>query len=223
MPLVLPGQEVTLNEPGRRFARHHHRDAYVALLVSGTCEEAGDCGRFLARPGDVLVHRSFEAHQDTIGRKGALFINLRVDGSLSSSFGRVDNLDTIVRAYERDTAEAVALLVEQFRPCESHHRDWPDLLARRLADPRPFRLDEWAESNGLHPASLSRGFKAAYSITPTRYRLEQAVSRAARTVRASQSTLSMIAAESGFADQAHMTRAMSNLFGVTPGTLRAFS
>ena len=82
MALVLPGEEVTLNEPGRRFARHHHRDAYVALLVSGTCEEAGDCGRFLARPGDVLVHRSFEAHQDTIGRKGALFINLRVDGSL---------------------------------------------------------------------------------------------------------------------------------------------
>jgi AraC-like DNA-binding protein len=85
------------------------------------------------------------------------------------------------------------------------------------------RLDHWAALNGLNPSSLSRGFRQAYGVTPKRYRFEQMVSRAARSARENADGLSMVAAASGFADQSHMTRAMAQLFGVTPSRLRRLS
>ncbi len=223
MPLVHPGHEVSLNEPGRTFTRHHHLKPYAAVLVSGSCDEAGDRGRFRATAGDVLVHLGFEAHQDQIGPKGATIINLALDCGVGAAFGFVRDPDSIVRANERDPLAASEMLREQFRPYATFDRDWPDLLAEHLAQADPLPLERWAAGCGVHPASLSRGFKLAYGITPKRYRFEQMASRAARPVRDSRDHLSMIAATSGFADQAHMTRAMAQLFELTPGRLRQLS
>ncbi|HEY4071021.1 MAG TPA: AraC family transcriptional regulator [Sphingomicrobium sp.] len=223
MPLVLPGEEVSLNEPGRRFARHHHLKGYAALIVSGSCDEAGDRGRFQASVGDVLVHLAFEAHQDRIGPAGAKIINFEIDDPGAGAFGHVADLDAIVRLHEKDPVGAGELVKEQFAPHSKSERDWPDLLAEELTRAEPTRLDRWAELQGLSPSSLSRGFRQAYGITPKRYRFEQMVSRAARRARASGEGLCMIAAASGFADQSHMTRAMAQLFGVTPSRLRRLS
>ena len=223
MPLVHPGQEVSLNEPGRTFARHHHLKPYAALLVSGSCNEAGDRGRFRASAGDVLVHLGFEAHQDHIGHKGAKFINFALDCEIGPAFGFVRDPDAIMRAQERDALAASEMLREQFTVYATADRDWPDLLAEHLAQPDPIPLQQWAAEYGVHPASLSRGFSLAYGVTPKRYRFEQMASRAARTVRNSGDGLSSIAATSGFADQAHMTRAMAQLFELTPGHLRKLS
>ena len=197
MPLVLPGQEVSLNEPGRSFARHHHLRAYAALLVSGSCDEAGDRGRFRARAGDVLIHFSFEAHQDRIGPAGAKIINFEIDEPPDTAFGFVADLDAIVRLNERDPRSAAELLRDEMRPHLKADRDWPDLLANELSS-GPTRLDRWAQVHGLHPGSLSRGFRLAYGVTPKRYRFEQMVSSAARFARSSADGLSAIAAETGF-------------------------
>jgi AraC-like DNA-binding protein len=223
MPLVLPGEEVSLNEPGRTFARHHHLSGYAALVVSGACNEAGDRGRFRACAGDVLVHLAFEAHQDQIGSAGAKIINFPIEEIPSHPFGFVADLDSVVRLHERDPAAAAQFLREQFGAHPGPNCDWPDLLARELSLPNPRRLDDWAELHELNPSSLSRGFKRAYGVTPKRYRFEQMVSRAARELRESFEGLSRIAAGTGFADQAHMTRAMAQLFGITPQRLRRLS
>jgi AraC-like DNA-binding protein len=223
MPLVFPGEEVSLNEPGRAFARHHHFKGYAALIVSGACDEAGDRGRFRARAGDVLVHLPFEAHQDRIGPAGARIINFELDEPLGHAFGFVSDLDSVVRLQERDPIAATELLKTQFAPHADHHGDWPDLLALELSRAEPTRLDRWAELHNLNASSLSRGFRLAYGITPKRFRVEQMVSRAARNARETDDRLSMVAAATGFADQAHMTRAMAQLFGVTPNRLRRLS
>jgi AraC-like DNA-binding protein len=223
MPLVRPGQEVSLNAPGRRFARHHHLKPYAALLVGGCCDEAGDRGRFRASAGDVLVHLAFEAHQDRIGAAGATIINLALDGDVRDAFGHVRDPDSVIRAYESDPLAASEILREQFTPHAKRADDWPDMLAEHLRDSEPMPLEQWAELRGLNPPSLSRGFKLAYGITPKRYRFEQMVSRAARTLRDTGDALSMVAAATGFADQAHMTRAMAGMFGFSPGRLRKLS
>ena len=221
MPLVHPGQEVSLNAPGRRFARHHHLKPYAALLVDGCCDEAGDRGRFRASPGDVLVHLAFEAHQDRIGPAGARIINVALDGGgMDAAFGHVRDPDSVVRAHERDPLAASEILREQFTPHAQCADDWPDLLADHLRQAEPIPLEQWAALHGLNPSSLSRGFKLAYGVTPKRYRFEQMVSRAARTIRYTGDGLSMVAAATGFADQAHMTRAMAGMFGFSPGCLR---
>jgi len=223
MRLVLPGEEVSLNEPGRTFARHHHLKAYAALIVSGSCDEAGDRGRFRACAGDVLVHLSFEAHRDRIGPSGAKIINFDLDKPPGHAFGFVADMDATIRLQERDPIAAADLLREQFEPHPEPDRDWPDLLAVELSRAEPTRLDRWAELHGLNPSSLSRGFRLAYGVTPKRFRVEQMVSRAARSAQETDYGLSMVAAASGFADQAHMTRAMGQLFGMTPNRLRQLS
>jgi AraC-like DNA-binding protein len=220
MPLVLPGHEVSLNEPGRRFERHHHLTAYAALVVSGSCHEAGDGGRFDVEAGDVLIHRAFDGHRDCVGRRGAMFINIPVKAPIGCCTGRVSDVDAIVRGFERDAAEGEALFHALFVPTERRASDWPDLLAAMLTTAGESSLRQWAEGHRLHPASVSRGFRLAYGISPKRFRLEARASNAARRVREGCARLADIAAESGFADQAHMTRAFSQLFGISPSALR---
>lgn len=222
MALRFPGEERNWDEPGHRVERHHHWDAYAALVIRGTCDEAGDHGRFRAQVGDVLVHRAFDAHANQIGRHGAAFLNFPLSAPLDGWFGSVADVDAICRAYRRDRSEAAALLRTQFRPGGGGGSDWPDLLAGELARAgRPVRLAEWADRHRLHPASLSRGFRIAYGLSPKRFRLEAMASRAARHIRRGGAPLSAIAADIGFADQAHMTRALSQLFGASPRALRA--
>ena len=223
MPLVLPGQEVRWNEPGRRFERHHHLGAYAALLVSGSCHENGDRGRHAARAGDVLVHRAFDGHGDWVGPGGAVFINIALDRPLTSAFGRVSDLDAVVRAFERSPDEGREQFHALFEAAESGAGDWPDLLAETLGRERFQSLAQWAETHELHPASVSRGFRLAYGVTPKRFRLEQMAARAARMIRASADRLSDIATACGFADQSHMTRTIAQLFAVTPCGLRRLS
>ena len=221
MPLVLPGHEVGLNAPGRVFDRHHHLSAYAALLIDGTCDEAGDHGRFRLRPGDVVFHEPFEAHLDIIGSRGARFLNFVLPGRIGPMFGRVRDLDAIVSAYQRAPDEAAELLLAQVEQYPISAGDWPDLLASDLARGSPIRLNQWAECHGLNASSLSRGFRLVYGVTPKRYGFEQSASRAARRLRDTREPLSAIAAAIGFADQSHMTRAIRALFGVTPRQLRA--
>jgi AraC-like DNA-binding protein len=220
MPLVLPGNEVSLNQPGSRFHRHHHLNGYAALLVSGSCHEVGDSGRFHARAGDVLIHEGFHGHADRIGARGARFINIPLKSSLDAKSGKVADLDLVVRAFERDGKEGVAAFHEQFRLTVYAAADWPDLLAEELAEGRVVRLDNWARSKGVHPGSVSRAFRLAYGITPKRFRLEQLAARAARRLVGSAESLAIVAADAGFADQSHMTRAFAELFRITPASLR---
>jgi AraC-like DNA-binding protein len=220
MPLVLPGQEVRFNEPKRSFPRHHHLSGYAAVLIEGECEEAGDHGRFRASAGDILAHRSFDGHADRIGLRGAVFINIGLRSDLPGAFGRIDDLDAFIRTCERDSIEAESMLHERFTPMEQP-ADWPDLLAHDLATKPAERLTCWADRHGFAPASVSRGFRLAYGTSPKRYRLEQMARKAAQALRARSVSLADIAIEAGFADQPHMTRTLSALFGVTPRVLQA--
>lgn len=220
MPLVLPGQEVRLNEPGRTFDRHHHLEAYAALLIRGSCDEKGDRGRYTASPGDVFVHRPFDGHGDQIGRSGAAFINIPLDRPLAGAFGRVADLDAVVRAFERSFAEGCEQFHALFEPASLRRNDWPDMLANEISARTVASISRWSEDHGLNPASVSRGFRLAYGLSPKRFRLEQMAARAARTIRGSADALGAIAANCGFADQAHMTRTIARLFAVSPLELR---
>src|ERR1700677_569690 len=58
--------------------RHVHFEPYVALVLSGGYEEAGDNGRFKVSAGNVVFHDSFEAHLNRFYAQGATVLNLPV-------------------------------------------------------------------------------------------------------------------------------------------------
>ena len=208
-------------EPHANIERHRHEHAYAALVLSGSYEESGSRGRFRVNPGDVLFHDSFDAHLDRFCAGGAQILNLLVQSfSPGISIGRIADPDTVVRIAERDAQEAVAHLCAQLRPLQRVHYDWQDVLAADLLEDRCFSLDQWARNHDLAPATVSRGFRKIFGITPAEFRSEARTHRALAMIAANEAPLASIAANAGFADQAHMSRAIRLLTGSTPGLWR---
>jgi len=89
-----------------------------------------------------------------------------------------------------------------------------DLLAERLAGPPS--LDELAGLTGLSPFALLRAFRAETGLPPHAY-LNQLRVRRARSLLDDGRTPADVAAQTGFADQAHLTRHFKRVVGVPPG------
>jgi len=205
---------------GGELARHRHAEGYLALVLSGGYEEAGEAGRWRTSAGDVVVHHPFEAHLNRVPARGAVVLNLPLRLALPAGFGRVADPDLIARTAERDPIAAVRLLERAFTAAAPATSDWPDELARLLAA-RPASLQAWAEARGLSGEHLSRGFRKVFGVAPQRFGLEARARAAAADAATSSATLAAIAFDRGFADQAHMTRAVAAVTGRTPGAWRA--
>lgn len=205
-----------------RMARHRHAGGYAALVLKGGYVEAGDRGRFHAEPGRVLIHGPWESHMNAVSRAGAVVVNLPL-ADVAFGAGVVDDPDAVARAAERDIAEAEALLHRMLRPLEVGATDWPDALAQALRGDPDTALEVWADTAGLAPATVSRGFRQAFGTSPRRYRAEQRALKAARALLESGDPLAALAADLGFVDQAHMTRAVAALTGQPPGRFRVKS
>lgn len=202
------------------LARHRHRFGYICVVLKGSFLEAGDAGRFRVSAGDVLVHRPFEAHLDHFAPAGAEVLNLPLPEELNGA-GRFSarDVDAVARIAERDVAQAARAAVTGWTAAAGE-ADWPDLLARDLRQRRRLCLAGWAAAHGLAPETLSRGFRNAYGTTPARFRAELRARRAWERVSGSDRLLVDVALEEGFADQAHMTRAVSGLTGAPPTSWR---
>ncbi len=207
--------------PYTYIGRHRHDCAYAALVLAGSYEESGSRGRFRVNPGDVLFHNAFDAHLDRFCSSGAQILNLLIGGfSFPISLGRIADPDTVARIAERDPEEAVAELRTQLRPIQRAHYDWQDALADDLLRDPSFPLDRWARNNELAPATVSRGFRKVFGVTPAEFRLEARTHHALTMIAANEAPLAGVAATTGFADQAHMSRAVRLLTGETPGFWR---
>jgi AraC-like DNA-binding protein len=88
-----------------------------------------------------------------------------------------------------------------------------DLLAERLADPPT--LAELAMLTGLSQFALLRAFRAATGLPPHAY-LNQLRVRRARRLLDDGLPAAEVAARTGFADQAHLTRHFKRVVGVPP-------
>lgn len=207
-------------DPGA-LPRHRHAHGYVAVVVAGGYEEAGDAGRRHVAPGDIVVHQAFEAHLNRTPRAGAQVLNLPLPHGEFAAFGRIDDLDGLVRLADRDPHAATAQLNEGFHPIATVPRDWPDLLAEALAQGDGASLGAWASRLGLSAEHLSRGFGKVFGVTPQRFRWEARARAALRDLTLTDMPLAELAAAHGFADQAHLTRSLRAFSGRTPGAWRA--
>lgn len=124
-------------------------------------------------------------------------------------------------ALERTTL--FALMVEAFRthststspanPREAIQR------ARRYLEShfdRNVSLDELAAESGASRWQLLRGFRDDVGVPPHEFQTQLRVAKA-KTLLASGATPGEAAAETGFADQSHLTRCFKRIVGFTPG------
>lgn len=83
-------------------------------------------------------------------------------------------------------------------------------------EPEKLGIDELASIAGFSPYHFIRTFKKTVGMTPYAYASQLRVIRA-RNLLLKGESLSDTAMQSGFSDQAHMTRQFKKIFGVTPG------
>jgi AraC-like DNA-binding protein len=207
---------------GLDLPRHRHETGYLCVVLSGGFEEAGDCGRRIVRAGDVNCHGPFDAHCDRFLADGAETINFDLPdwADHPAAFCRVYDPDLIARTAERDYVAARESLLSMLEPVRCAARDWPDELAIDIRRHPDLCLTEWAESRAMAPASVSRGFRRVYEISPIAFRAQMRVRRAWRGLVNSDLPLATVAQDNGFADQAHMTRAVTMLTGQRPSQWR---
>jgi AraC-like DNA-binding protein len=201
--------------------RHRHLHAYATIIVSGTLEESSYAGRIRAIPGDVLIHPDLDAHANHGMSSRLKLIRLPWhDRDGTGSLQHLSNLDEVVRAAERDVHEAAALLTAALAGglsrCPGEQNDWPDRLAGDLGRNPSTSLGAWADDHGLARETVSRGFTKAYGIAPEVFRAELRTKAAWFRITRESERLGNIAIETGFADQAHMSRWVHRLTGLPP-------
>ena len=205
--------------------RHRHLNSYATVVLAGCFEESGYNGRIRASAGDVLIHSALDCHGNEMVSAGVKLIRLVwPDVSGVGGLYHLDDVEEIARVAEKDVAEAAgllkfALLVGRKRPV-GQRNDWPDILVADLSRNPATKIGAWAEAKGLARETVSRGFTAAYRVGPSVFRAELRARAAWHRVTRGSEYLSRIAIETGFADQAHMTRWIHRITGAPPAAWR---
>src|SRR5262245_5795851 len=96
-----------------------------------------------------------------------------------------------------------------------------DQVRQAVAADPGLRLADLALATKLSPYHLSRLFHRSSGVTISQLRSRLKVRRALDRLADGQRDLALLAAEVGFADQAHLTRTVRRETGRTPGQLRA--
>lgn len=120
--------------------------------------------------------------------------------------------------------QLVRLLVLALGAEPSEHADTALVASVREAvladDPAASGLVPLAEYFGVSPFRLSRAFSRVTGVSLTRYRNRVRVGRALERLAGGDTALADLAAELGFADQAHLTRTMREHSGHSPMAVR---
>jgi AraC-like DNA-binding protein len=128
-------------------------------------------------------------------------------------------------ATEENLLRSLMCLLRRHGMASSSFTGRPPCVAKALhrLDSAPdarVSLAELAALAGVSRFQLLRGFTREVGITPHAYLVQRRV-RVARRLLADGQTPVQAAAQAGFADQSHMTRAFVRQLGVTPGRYRA--
>jgi len=195
------------------------------VVLAGKFEEAGYNGRILATAGDVLIHPAMDCHANQMISAGVKLIRLEwPETSSISGLYHLDTIDEIARTAERDCTAAMLLLQSGLRNkrlrSPGERNDWPDLLLQDLRMNASTEIGEWAEVNGLARETVSRRFAAAYGVTPSVLRGELRAREAWLRITRGPDQLCGIAVDTGFSDQAHMTRWIQRISGASPSAWR---
>ena len=139
--------------------------------------------------------------------------------------GRASELER----YER-LAGAARLLVRHASGREPARRGADRVVAARIRElihdsagdvgGGELTADDLAAAAGCSRYAAYRAFRQAYGLSPSDYQRQLRMQTARRLLSAGGAP-AQVAADAGFADQAHLTRWFRRYYGVTPGAYRA--
>jgi AraC family transcriptional regulator len=202
---------------------HAHANDYVCVVLAGAFRESSSRGDFDWGPGDAVVHRDGERHRDSFGPHGARCLNLHVPEGLKAEPGG-RRCDPRVRSLAEELAAEVAVGAPDGLALEALTAELFGRLARdpedggeagwlagviEAIDAEPhlaWRLEDVAALAGRHPSHLARTFRRRTGVSLGAWRRRRRLTELALRLRRGNEPLADLAADLGYADQAHMTR-----------------
>ncbi|MGH9372377.1 MAG: AraC family transcriptional regulator [Vicinamibacterales bacterium] len=234
--------------PRLRLPPHEHDRPVIAVTLEGGWDSvmlrrAHDC-----TPGTLLIEPAGERHSNQFGNPGGRVLVLQPDVTTSAALETVARSLDRPRAFacpaaaqlacrmraEIDGPDALSpLALEAYclellvltgrRSCVD--RKPPRWLARVVEYLRSharerITVSEVAAVAGVHSAHLAREFRRHQGTSIGTFVRHLRLAWAAERLAGSAQPLAQIAAEAGFADQSHFTRAFRGYFGRTPRAFR---
>lgn len=216
-------------EPGEDCRAHRHEEAQRSRLLAGSYVELSEAGRREVDGPTLSIKPPGFEHADHFGANGALILSIR--GKSGRMADGPYRLAPWSAACIRQEAMQDMVLPDGVRVevGPTGAEPWPDpVLAppwlrearQRLIDQPELAVASLARSLGRHPVHLARQFRTVFGRAPSQVRQDDRTARAIDQIVRSSRSLADIAFDTGFADQAHMTRVLNGATGWTPGGLR---
>jgi AraC family transcriptional regulator len=227
----------------RSVPRHEHELAYVSIVLHGHYRE-GDRGKLDELPPLTAVFNPVGvAHSTVIGPAGASMFTIEFrseslqelglqlpdrttfDCGLGTMlwpglrlFSSFKNQRTDSLMLEGQVFELLGAITRLDQSPEKTPPRWlkrvKDRLHAEFCD--RLRMRDLAREAGVHPVHLARAFRKFEKRTPGEYQQHLQIRAACELLGKPEWPLAQIAAECGFADQSHFTRAFRRMAATTP-------
>ena len=229
---------------------HVHERATFGVMLTGGFDLAFPGRRFGCAPGSVFVEPAGERHSNRMAPHGAEVLAVQPapgtagEPAWAGFFARVS-----YRRHGRIAALATRVVTEVRRPdpfsalaaqalvvdmlvaalrgeskLAAHRPPSPEVLGLREllheGSVEELRIPALAARLGMPADRLCREFRLCYGETVAAYARRVRLERAARLLVSTSAGIASVAAETGFVDQSHLTRAFHRHFGITPGEHR---
>jgi AraC family transcriptional regulator len=230
--------------PGTRFRGHEHNGLHLCAVLRGGFREWHGRDTTVVSPGLLRISPS-SAHDIHFGDAGARCLVVEVSDHDASALRRLPaQSEFVADPWLTSLTQRLDLALRPGQSLSSAHDLMLELLAqiarremgrpsgpppRWLVSARAHLADQWrtppsaetlAREAGVHRVHLVRSFRDHFGCTLRGYVRRRRVARAVGMLSGTRVPLSQVAAECGFADQAHLTRSVQQALGVTPLTLR---
>ena len=211
----MPGQVVVLHPDESHDGRAGSDEGFAYRTIYVAPARIADAARALCS-GPVALPFAREA----------VSTNATLAGALAEAFQTFPApmeplaIDALIEALARGLIAADPSVVQRRAPsCDSPAMD----RVRQLLDTNRNRVVDSGELEAVSGHSryaLARQFRRTYGTSPYRYLLMRRLDLVRAEIRAGK-PLAQVAAECGFADQPHMSRAFKAAYGMSPARFRS--
>ncbi|MEM9583304.1 MAG: AraC family transcriptional regulator [Pseudomonadota bacterium] len=249
LPPHLHGVDAISIASQRVFPRHAHDQYGIGVMTRGGHSSWSNVGLVEAGPGDVIAVNPNEVHdgkaisglrswrmlfvepalvKELLGPEASSReISFAAKTSPAVASATLNVFDALLEG-EREAAQEwlVCLFADLLLPSSPLGDRGPSNATKRVLQllndvlDTPPTLDDISKIMGMSRTGALRRFKREIGATPHEYAMQLRLRQARRALAAGEPPAS-VAAELGFADQSHMTRAFARQFGLPPGLYRS--
>ncbi|HWW41651.1 AraC family transcriptional regulator [Pedobacter sp.] len=220
---------------------HFHENPHFSHILSGGSKEIRTNLTEIQTEGSSLYYYPGIPHQNTSYLAGTRIFNVEFEKEFFNLNGLTIPEDSKVIWNKKSIASTglikilkehyyndihsqastellcINLLAEDHQKLK-HYPEWTKQIIEVLNDHwnTPLLLSRFAEHLNIHPVTLSKYFSRYFSCTLGEYFRKLKIDRSLSIIRQNRYSLTDIAYQCGFTDQAHFTKTFRQFTGMTP-------